>query len=192
MTLNSTLKTLAIAMFLLLTTSLTYASDWSGHISGLVGMKALDSTDWPDLDKHFSLGIAFDIKEDSWPVSFALDVMDSGGFHRHDGMKDLGHTTECHLGVRKIFMNQTSKIQPYIGVGVSFMYAEQEYEVNDNKINQDDDTVGGWLGAGMYYAINPRFVIGLDVRYSHSEVTLFDQDRVAGGLHTYATVGFQF
>jgi hypothetical protein len=44
----------------------------------------------------------------------------------------------------------------------------------------------------MYYAINPRFVIGLDVRYSHGEVTIFDQERAAGGFQTFATVGFQF
>jgi hypothetical protein len=192
MTLNSTFKTLAVAMLLLLTTSMTYASEWSGHISGLLGLKTLDSNDWPDMETHFSMGLAFDIKEDSWPISIALDVMDSGGMHRHDGMKDLGHTTEGHFGMRKIFVNKSSKIQPYIGGGVAFISAEQEYEEDNNKIKQDDNGVGGWLGAGMYYTIHPRFVLGLDVRYSHAEVTLFDQDRAAGGLHTFATVGIQF
>ena len=119
----------------------------------------------------------------------ALDLIDTGGKHDHDGMEDLGHTTEFYLGVRKIFVNQHRKMQPYIGGGVAFMSAELEYEV---ETKEDDSAVGGWLGAGTYYSIHPRFVLGLDVRYSYGEVTLFDQDRNAGGIHAYITIGLQF
>lgn len=138
------------------------------------------------------MGILFDIKKDSWPISIVLELMDTGGKHDHDGMTDLGHTTERHLGVRKIFMNQYSKIQPYLGGGVSYMYAEQEYEINNEIMTQDDRGVGGWLGAGMYYDMNPRFVLGIDVRYSHGEVILFNKERDAGGIHAGVTGGFQF
>ena len=139
------------------------------------------------------MGFISDIKEDSWPISLALDLMDTGGKHDHDGMEDLGHTTEVHLGVRKIFITQHPKIQLYIGGGVAFIYAEQEYEIAaGNKMKQDDRCVSGWLGVGTYYAIHPRFVLRLDVRYSHGEVTLFDQERDAGGIHTYVTGGLRF
>jgi len=57
---------------------------------------------------------------------------------------------------------------------------------------QDDRGTGGWVGAGLYYEINPRFVLGLDARYSHGEVTLFEKERNAGGIHTGVTVGYQF
>lgn len=187
-----TLKIFAIAMLLLLTTSMTNAYEWSGHIGVLVGLKTMNRSDWPDLDRHFSMGFIFDIKKDSWPISITLDMMDTGDKHNHAGMEDLGHTTEYHFGVRKIFMNQHPKVHPYIGGGVSFMYAEQEYEVNNNKMKQDDRDVGSWFGAGMYYRIHPRFVLGLDVRYSHGKVILFDQKRDAGGIHTHVTGGFQF
>jgi len=188
-----TLKNFAIAMLLLLTTSMTNADELSGHINGYIGMKFMDSSDWGDhLDTHFSMGFISDIKKDSWPISIALDLVDTGDKHEHDGMEDLGHTTEYQLGIRKIFMNQHSKIQPYIGGGVSFMYAEQEFEENNITMKQDDRDVGGWLGAGMYYEISPKFVLGLDVRYSHGEVILFDKERDAGGIHTGVTGGFQF
>ncbi len=193
MTLNSTLKTAATAMLLLMTTFLAHAYEWSGHVGVLAGGKILDDSDWPDLDKHYSLGFISDVKEASWPINMALDLMDTGGKHDHDGMEDLGHTTEIHLGVRKIFLYQHRKMQPYIGGGVAFMSAEQEYEMEKNiKTKEDDSTVGGWFGVGTYYAVHPRFVLGLDVRYSRGEVRLFDQDRDAGGLHTYITAGFQF
>lgn len=192
MTHYRTLRIFTTAMLLVLTTSVAQAYEWSGHIGILAGGKILDDSDWPDLDKHYSLGFFSDVKDDSWPVSMALDLMDTGGKHNHDGMDDLGHTTEVHLGVRKIFMNQQSKIQPYIGGGVAFISAELEYETLTGKTKEDDSAVGGWLGAGTYYSIHPRFLLGLDVRYSHGEVTLFDQDRNAGGIHAYLTVGLQF
>ena len=192
MTLNSNLKTVAATMLLLMSASLTQAYEWSGHVGILAGGKILDDSDWPDLDKHYSLGFITDVKESSWPISMALDLMDTGGKYDHDGMEDLGHTTEIHLGVRKIFLDQHGKMQPYIGGGVAFISAEQEYEMLNIKTKEDDSTVGGWLGVGTYYAVSPRFVLGLDVRYSHGEVTLFGQDRDAGGVHVYVTGGLQF
>jgi len=72
------------------------------------------------------------------------------------------------------------------------MYAEQEYEVNNITTTQDGRDVGSWLGGGMYYEIKPRFVLGLDVRYSNGEVTLFNKERDAGGINIGVTGGFQF
>ena len=188
-----TLKNFVIAMLLLLTVSMTHADELVGHISGFLGGKLLNNSDWPDdLSRHFSMGFITDIKKESWPISISLDIMDTGGERTHAGMKDLGHTTEYHFGVRKIFTNQDSKIKPYIGGGVSFMYAEQEYEVNNITTTQDGRDVGSWLGGGMYYEINPRFVLGLDVRYSNGEVTLFNKERDAGGINIGVTGGFQF
>ena len=90
----------AILILLLLTTSKTIADDISGHIGGFAGLKILDSGDWPELNTHFAMGILFDIKKDSWPVSVALDIFDTGGEYKHDGVKNLGHTTEYQLGMQ--------------------------------------------------------------------------------------------
>jgi outer membrane protein W len=187
-----TLGMFAVAMSMLIAPSMTSADELSGHVSGLIGVKAMDSTDWPDLDSHFAMGVLFDIKKDSWPVSMVLDLTDTGDKHKHDGMEDLGHTTELSIGVRKFFVRQDSKIQPYVGGGVSSIYAEQEFEVNDTTTKDDENNVGIWLGAGLYYRVKPRFVIGLDVRYSDAEATLFDEDLEAGGIQTGLTAGFQF
>ncbi len=186
------LKNFVIAMFLLMTTSMTKADELSGHVSGFIGLKSLNSSDWPNLNTHFSMGIIFDIKKESWPISITLNVLDTGSEHKHDGLKDLAHTTEYHLGVIKIFKSHRSKIQPYIGGGASFMYAELEYQSNNNTMTQDDRDLGGWFGAGMYYEINPRFVLGLDARYSNGEVILFNVERDTGGIFTGVTVGYQF
>ena len=151
-------KPFCLSILLLLTTSQTSADEFSGHISGYLGLKTLNSSDWPDLDKHFA----------------------------------MGHTTEFHLGIRKIFIYQHKRIQPYLGAGISFMYAELEFEVNNITEKQDDGDTGAWLGAGMYYEIDPRFTLGLDVRYSYGEVVLFDKERNAGGIFAGITGGYQF
>lgn len=186
------LKNIILSLSLLLTTSIANADELSGHIGGYIGVKVLKSSDWPDLDIHNSAGIIFDIKKDGWPISIALDLMDTGGKNKHDGLEDLGHSTEFHLGVRKIFMNPNSKILPYVGGGVSFMSAEIELQTNNTTMTQDDSDVGVWIGAGMYYEINPEFVLGFDARYSQGDVTLFDKERNAGGIFAGATVGYQF
>jgi len=187
-----TLKNFFITLLLLMSTSITNADEWSGHIGGFFGLKIMNSSDWPDIDNHYAMGVMFDIKKDSWPISIALDFLDTGGKNEHDGMTDLGHTTEIQLGARKIFMKQDSKVQPYIGGGVSFMYAQQEYEVNNITTTEDDGGVGPWLGAGMYYEVTPKFVLGLDARYSYGKVTLFDKEIDAGGIFAGVTAGYQF
>jgi len=187
-----TFTSFATIILLLLTTSITNADEWSGHFSGSAGLKTMNSNDWPDLNKHFSMGFITDVKKNSWPISIALDIMDTGDKHDHDGVTDLGHTTELHLGVRKIIMSRYPKIQPYIGGGVSFMSAEQEYEETDHKVKQDDQGLGGWFGAGLYYEVISLLVVGLDVRLSYGEVTLFDEKLNAGGIYTGVTIGLQF
>ena len=185
-------KKLAIAMLLLMTTSMTKADELSGHISGFIGLKSMNSSDWSNLNTHFSMGVIFDIKKESWPISITLNLMDTGSEYKHDGSKDLAHTTEYHFGISKTFQSHGSKIQPYIGGGVSFIYAELEYQTNSNTMTQDGRDVGVWLGTGMYYDINPEFLLGLDVRYSHGEVVLFNAERDVGGLSIGVTVGYQF
>lgn len=187
-----TLKNFTVALLLILTATAANAGDLSGHVSGFFGGKKMKSGDWPDIDKHFSMGVIFDIKKESWPVSFVLDITDTGGKHKHDGLEDLGHTTEYHLGIRKIFVGEDSTFQPYIGGGVSFLYAEQEIETISTTTTQDDRGTGGWAGTGFYYEISPRIVLGLDARYSYGEVTLFNKERDAGGIHAGFTAGYQF
>ena len=57
-------------------------------------------------------------------------------------------------------------------------------------VEQDDNGTGYWLGAGTYWAVGPQLNLGLDIRYSHADVTLFNIEREAGGVHTGMFVGY--
>lgn len=179
-------------ILLIMALPVAHAGEWTGNISGYVGQKTLDDTDWPKLDHQGALGVLFDIRQKDWPVSIAVDIIGSGEKHEEGSRKLVGCTAEYDIGVRKIFELQNSSIRPYIGAGIAFITADLEDKDGATKISQDDNAVGAWLGAGMYVELTSHFILGLDVRYSHAEVTLLDKDREAGGLNTGMTIGYHW
>ena len=171
----------------------TGSDNFTGNISGYIGQKSLDDDDWGDIDRQGSLGLMFDFKKQSWPVSIALDVIVSGNEHEKDGIKTEGGSLELDLGVRKIFELSNSSIRPYIGGGLALIGAGAKNTVGGSIISDEDDTgTGAWIGGGMYYAATKSLNIGLDLRYSQAEVTLLDEDVEAGGFHTGITMGYHW
>ena len=145
----------------------------------------MNDKDWPQHDEQGSIGVLFDIKKESWPVSIAFDVFASGDEDKHRSVKYQAHTVETHLGIRKIFKRSGSSIKPYLGGGVAFVWAEEKNNDSGTTRSQDDSSNNGaWVGGGMYVEMAPDFSLGLDIRYSGAEVSLFDADREAGGLST--------
>jgi len=196
---TSTILNAAISSVLLLSLSAVQAGEtqpgdqYTGNISGYLGQKTLDDNDWSPLDKQGSLGVIFDFKKESWPVSIVVDLMVSGDIEENGLLKDEAGTLETHLGARKIFELSNSSFQPYIGGGVSLVTASMEHKINGNRISKSDDSATGyWVGTGMYYAVNNSFNLGFDVRYSQADVTLFDVERKAGGMHTGITAGYHW
>jgi opacity protein-like surface antigen len=189
---SSILKKAAISTLLLLSLSAAHAGDWSGNVSGYLGHKSLDDKDWPQLDSQFAIGVLFDIKKQDWPVSIALDIIGSGDVHEDGSQKDEGLTGEYHLGVRKIFELPNYSIKPYLGGGIAFVHAKIKDKDGSTTRSEDDDAIGGWIGGGMYVGLTPHFNLGLDVRYSKAEVTLFDKDREAGGMLAGVTAGYHW
>lgn len=108
---TSIIKKAALSTLLLLAISTVHADDWTGNISGYLGQKSLDNKDWGKQDQQGSLGVLFDIKQQSWPVSIAADMIVSGDADENGSQKDEAITVEQHLGVRKIFELPNSKVK---------------------------------------------------------------------------------
>ncbi len=164
------------------------ADEYDSNVRLLVGQKHLDSDDWNTLDRQNEIGVIFDIKKSSWKASIALDVMGSGEDKNEVG-KERGFTLEQHLGLRKIWTIDDLNLSPYLGGGIAFIQAE--YEVIGS-IKDDDSAVGTWIGTGADWHLTPKMSLGIDIRYSQADVTVFDQDRKAGGLHTGVTLGYRW
>ena len=196
---SSTFNKVTITSLLLLSLSVVQAGEtqqgdqFSGNVSGYLGQKTLDDKGWSKLDKQGSLGVIFDFKKESWPVSIAVDLIVSGDIEETGLLKDEGSTLETHLGVRKIFRLSNSSVRPYIDGGLAIIGATLRHKNNGTITSKDDDTsTGAWAGAGMYYSVNKHLNLGFDVRYSQADVTIFNVERKAGGIHSGITVGYHW
>jgi len=186
------LKKAAIATLLVLALPATQASDWTGNIGGSLGSKRLDDKDWSSLDSHTSVGFMLDVGKTSWPVSFTYDLIVSGEIDKDGDLKDEAYTLENHFGIRKTFNLEDSKFRAYIGGGITMVSAEIRNKTATTTNKDDDDAAGIWLGAGWFVDVTDSFDIGVDLRYSEAEVTIFDQDLEAGGMHFAATASYHW
>lgn len=174
------------------TNALEDRDGWTGNVSGLLGRKSLDDEDWGELDSQRSVGIMSDFRKTSWPVSIAADLMFAADDHLIDGTEVTGGTAEFHLGARKVFEIEGSAFRPYLGGGLTIVDASLENELSGVTIEDSDTALGGWVGVGTYFNVTDQFIVGLDVRYSKTEVKLFDQDREAGGLNVAISAGYHW
>ena len=138
-----------------------------------------------------------DFKKKEWPISIALDFLHSEGdgsdYEPFSGLYiDMdAETTEFNAGIRKIW-EQYAKIRPYIGGGLAFISAEAKGSAMGYTVSDDDRAVGLWINGGVYWTLSASFNIGLDLRYSIAEVTVFDVDAEAGGVHAGLLLGYHW
>jgi len=166
----------------LLAPASVFCSDWSGNLNFFLGKKYLDGGDWGPVDEHDEIGILSDFKHKSWPVSIAFNALSS----KDDvsGSVNLdAKTMELDIGVRKIWEN-FSYLRPHIGGGITFVEAEKK--------RMDEDSLGIWIGGGVYWTFDEHFNLGFDLRWSDADVTLFGIDTEAGGFHASLLVGLHW
>lgn len=190
-----------LAAILLLFTINAYANAWTGNVNAFLGQKTLEEEDWEPLDKQSEFGVLVDFKQQDWPISIAIDVLgsvdkatvvgvDIGGSPLFDA--DLeGYTFELDIGARKIWEVSGSSIRPYIGGGLALVHAEI-HATDVISVVEDDNGTGFWLGGGVYWTLSQHFNLGLDARYTKAEVTLYDIDTEAGGVHLGLILGYHW
>jgi len=189
---NISKKIILIATCTMLAISATQAAGGSRNISGFLGNKSLDKNDWGSFHNQTELGIIFDFKPEGWPIRIALDTVfaaDSESGSGNFSNKEKALTVETQIGIRKIFEINDSPFKPYIGGGLSFVSATLERRFGVGLVEDDDSTTGYWIGSGGFWHVTKRLNIGFDIRYSEAEVTLFNADFEAGGLHAGITIG---
>lgn len=170
------------------------AADWQGNVGGFLGRQSLDNSDWANHDKMKSIGMIADFKTPSAPLSFAIDLIGSGDEDKFGALEQNAYSAQIHLGVRKVFEINDSAFKPYIGGGLALIHSELEQKdlVTSSSRKQDDSANGGWFGVGTYVELSEHFQLGLDLRYSEADVTLFGKTRQAGGTQTAFTAGYHW
>ncbi len=167
------------------------ANEWTGNVNFFLGQKTLDKEDWDFINKQPEFGVLVDFKQQDWPVSIAIDILGSSDDGTESGVLIEGQTSEINIGVRKIWVTPGSSIKPYIGGGVALINAEIK-ATGFTSISEDDNGTGIWLGGGIYWTLGQTFNIGLDLRYSQADVTLFGETGEAGGTHAGLMLGYHW
>ena len=128
---------------------------WTGNINGFLGMKQLDEDDWEPVEEQTEFGVKLDFKQESWPVSIAIDYLvssdDDSGLYYVSGYGVIaadveGETSELCLGVRKVW-DQSPTMRPFIGGGLALISAEAK--------------VSGFLAVITFQCSHPLFCLPL-------------------------------
>ena len=94
----STFSKAAISSLLLVSLSAVQAAEvsqddkFTANLSGYLGQKALDDKDWGTLDGQGALGVTFDFKKQSWPVSIVVGLVASGDVEETGALKTEAYT----------------------------------------------------------------------------------------------------
>ena len=174
------------------------AQDWTGNVNlSLGGEKSLDEDDWAPIEDQDEMGILVDFKKNSWPLSLAMDFLQSEDSKLAlDPLSGLlfslsGKTREVNLGVRKIW-EDTSSARFYVGGGIAHISMEVGASLLGVSQSEQDDAVGLWANGGVYFTLGHAFNVGLDLRYSNAKVTFFGVEGEAGGRHMGLLVGYHW
>lgn len=182
---------LVITYFLFSIPSLAICQEFTGNINAFWGFKGLNEDDWYPLDEQDELGISMDFKQTNWPVSIAIGYLSSSDEQRVSATDFKAETTEVSFGVVKIW-DKFRYIRPYSGLGLAIIKAKLEGSTWGTTVSEEDQATGFWIEGGLYLTVWNHFNIGFDVRWSTAEVTLYDVNAEAGGMHAGLLVGFHF
>lgn len=156
----------------------------------LVGERGLDKGDWEPLEDQTVFAVEFDTFSRFEAVGFEVGFAyaeDSGSVSAVDLDSEVW---ELYGGVRKTFSWADDHVRPYLAAGASWSTAQVDASAGGGSAELDDDAFGFYLRAGIYYAFDGGFNLGLDYRkllgvdYSDSGVDAdgdFDQLGLAIG-----------
>lgn len=166
---------------------------WTGHVSYVFGYKRLGS-DWAPADHQVEFGLVdFDLKQNHWPLSVAGQFLLSyssniPAFAGSSG--DFSGTYEFNFGLRKVWDGRR-RFHPFVGGGAALVGGSTTTQVDRRLYSQDDNDsgFGYWLGAGFYWKVSGSFHTGVNIQYTHADITLFDRQLSSGGLHVNILLG---
>jgi hypothetical protein len=168
----------------------------TGNVNVFLGTKALNEDDWSPAENQTEAGVELDFESPSWPVSLVLGLRGSSG--EGDFVDPLlgsgsveGKTSELSLGIKKIWAPD-AHTHPFVGGGLAFVEGEFSAAFAAGSVSDSDTAVGIWLGGGVYWTLGEHFNVGLDLRLSSADVTLFSVDGAAGGAHIGVLLGYHF
>ena len=181
------MKKISLLLIGLLVAPAGFAAGTSGNLMASVGQKTMENA-WGEFDKQAAATFSFDIRGSEWPINFVIEQNGSAQYDEVDNEDLVAVTAETSVGIRTYFNQEKANVVPFIGAGVSYIYASEErLDIDGDVIDDDDQGNGYWVGAGILWKVSGPFAIGASVRYSTGDVNLFGRELDAGGVQAMVT-----
>jgi hypothetical protein len=142
-----------------------------------VSGRTLDKDLWSPVEDQWAFGGTLDFGEKGLPLHMAL------GIHTGYGAEDFSNSlandavstiAELSVGIAGAWQSK-ARLRGYVAGGFSFVGAL--LDVNTfvgSDVNDDDDSLGGWIEAGMAWRLGPHFSLGFGARSLFgTDITLF-------------------
>lgn len=163
------------------------------HVTMMFGGSAFDADFWAPVDDMFSFGIVVDTfrPENIVGFEFGTNFTFDNGYAA--GLDVWGSTAEFYGGVRKTLQLIDDQLNPYVGAGATFMYADVSVEQGNLGADEYDLTFGGYLHGGAYWDFGNGLTLGADYRWVYgTSVEFAGASGDADYQQITATFGFRF
>lgn len=128
--------------------------------------RSLDKDLWDPVEDQWAFGGTVDFGEKGFPLHFAL------GLHVGVGAEDFdtptaddvaSAVTELSVGIAGAWQSK-GRTRGYIAGGFSFVRAGYVVDTVLGDIDDDDDSLGGWIEAGIAWRMGRHFSLGFGAR----------------------------
>jgi hypothetical protein len=162
-----------------------------------IGGRGLDQSEWTPVEDQVSSAFEFVREPADSLLGFEIGTQFGISGERiqvaGSGDADVVSTiSELYGGVHRTFFRDSST-QPYIGGGVTLLYARFATDFGNVTTSDEDTSAGLYLHGGVQTHLGTNFIIGLDLRTVFgTDITLFGSsgDADYGQLAFFIGVGF--
>ncbi len=161
-------------------------------ISFIYGSQNCNTNDWDPVERQDGFGVRIDFGKKNWPVLIALDYISSAKkrdmvyyYRSVDSLVNVsveGKTKELCLGLRKYF-HSNNKFSNFVGTGIANIKAELNASALGSSSSDESSALGYWIDCGFLYNFSPTAHAGVDLRYSKTDVKLYNTNGEAGGFY---------
>ena len=128
--------------------------------------RSLDEDLWSPVEDQWGFGGTVDFGETGNPLHMALGLhVGVGAEEDLDAPLDEAYSamSELSVGIAGAWQSQ-GRLRGYVAGGFSFVQAAMEVDTFFGDVDDDDDSLGGWIEAGMAWRLGRHFSLGFGAR----------------------------
>ena len=168
------MKSLAVACcFAALSVPLSATAAFDGTVVGHIGQRYLDADDWAPTERQLQFGVAADFAFGEAPVFLSPALQVSVDTEEPGADEFTMAVSTLSASIR--FKPRQGTARPYLGLGIASVGASLEADTATSSLDDDDQSFGWLLQAGLEVHPVRHFVLGLNIDYLDGTKLEFDE-----------------